>query len=171
MLKKGKIKCQTKAADLLNDNNADLIMKDALDETSYYFENGWWIFKSTFNVELCLAFMNLPLCVIYAGLRKVYPYYFTFSVYAKERWLGRSLLDIFAEEFKAHGREFYVSSLMTDCALHQNYFISVMTTAHDTYYIHSLFRDFSDKDAYIVIYVDAFFYLLVFRKTQSKQGN
>lgn len=36
------------------------------------------------------------------GLRKVYPYYFTFTTYAKGRWVGRTLLDVFEHEFRAH---------------------------------------------------------------------
>lgn len=45
------------------------------DETSYYMDN---------------------------GLRKVYPYYFTFTTYVKGRWVGRTLLDVFGHEFRAH---------------------------------------------------------------------
>lgn len=45
------------------------------DETSYYMDN---------------------------GLRKVYPYYFTFTTYAKGRWVGRTVLDVFGHEFRAH---------------------------------------------------------------------
>ncbi|KAK7498904.1 hypothetical protein BaRGS_00009996 [Batillaria attramentaria] len=46
---------------------------DIFSETEYYFEN---------------------------GLRKVYPYHYTFSTYAKERWYGRTLQDIFENEFR-----------------------------------------------------------------------
>ncbi|XP_044759669.1 RNA pseudouridylate synthase domain-containing protein 2-like [Coccinella septempunctata] len=48
---------------------------DRYDETSYYFEN---------------------------GLRKVYPYYFTFTTFTKGRWVGEKILDVFAREFRAH---------------------------------------------------------------------
>ena len=43
-------------------------------ETSYYFEN---------------------------GLRKVHPYYFTFTTHAKGRWVGKKIYDVFAKEFRA----------------------------------------------------------------------
>lgn len=33
------------------------------------------------------------------GLRKVYPYYFNFTTYAKTQWLGRTLLDVYSTEF------------------------------------------------------------------------
>ena len=33
------------------------------------------------------------------GLRKVYPYYFGWNTTAKERWFGRTLLDIYTSEF------------------------------------------------------------------------
>ncbi|XP_072378716.1 pseudouridylate synthase RPUSD2-like isoform X3 [Diabrotica undecimpunctata] len=53
---------------------------DRYNETSYYIEN---------------------------GLRKVYPYYFTFTTFTKGRWVGEKILDIFAREFRAHPAEEY----------------------------------------------------------------
>lgn len=53
---------------------------ERFNETSYYFEN---------------------------GLRKVYPYYFTFTTYTKGRWVGRTLLEVFGKEFRAHSSEEY----------------------------------------------------------------
>ncbi|BFF94974.1 RNA pseudouridylate synthase domain-containing protein 2 [Drosophila madeirensis] len=41
------------------------------------------------------------------GLRKVYPYYFTFTTFTKGRWVGEKILDIFAREFRAHPSEEY----------------------------------------------------------------
>lgn len=46
---------------------------------------------------------------MYAGLRKVYPYYFTFTTFTKGRWVGEKILDVFAREFRAHPVEEYVS--------------------------------------------------------------
>ncbi|KAJ9598995.1 hypothetical protein L9F63_010518 [Diploptera punctata] len=46
---------------------------DEYNETSYYIEN---------------------------GLRKVYPYYFKFRTFAKARWCGRRILDVFTSEFR-----------------------------------------------------------------------
>lgn len=37
-----------------------------------------------------------------SGLRKVYPYYFTFTTFTKGRWVGERILDVFAREFRAH---------------------------------------------------------------------
>lgn len=54
--------------------------EDRFDETSYYVEN---------------------------GLRKVYPYFFTFTTYTKGRWVGESILDIFAREFRAQSADVY----------------------------------------------------------------
>ncbi|KAJ0181603.1 hypothetical protein K1T71_002325 [Dendrolimus kikuchii] len=48
---------------------------DRYNETSYYIEN---------------------------GLRKVFPYYFTFTTFTKGRWVGEKILDVFAREFRAH---------------------------------------------------------------------
>ncbi|XP_064641365.1 pseudouridylate synthase RPUSD2-like [Lineus longissimus] len=52
----------------------------AMNETKYFFEN---------------------------GLRKVRPYFFTFSTYAKRRWVGRTILDVYSEEFLQLTREEY----------------------------------------------------------------
>ncbi|ODM99685.1 RNA pseudouridylate synthase domain-containing protein 2 [Orchesella cincta] len=41
------------------------------------------------------------------GLRKVYPYYFTFTTFTKGRWVGEKILDVFAKEFRAHPVEEY----------------------------------------------------------------
>ncbi|XP_003418792.2 pseudouridylate synthase RPUSD2 [Loxodonta africana] len=53
-------------------------------ETSYYFEG---------------------------GLRKVRPYYFDFQTYCKGRWVGRSLLDVFSTEFRAHPLAYYEAAV------------------------------------------------------------
>lgn len=41
------------------------------------------------------------------ALRKVYPYYFTFTTFTKGRWVGEKILDVFAREFRAHPAEEY----------------------------------------------------------------
>lgn len=43
----------------------------------------------------------------FPGLRKVYPYYFTFTTFTKGRWVGERILDVFAREFRAHPAEEY----------------------------------------------------------------
>lgn len=42
-----------------------------------------------------------------SGLRKVYPYYFTFTTFTKGRWVGEKILEVFAREFRAHPAEEY----------------------------------------------------------------
>jgi len=42
----------------------------------------------------------MSICWFFAGLRKVYPYYFTFKTYAKRRWYGQSLVSVFLKEFQ-----------------------------------------------------------------------
>ncbi|XP_037550831.1 RNA pseudouridylate synthase domain-containing protein 2 [Nematolebias whitei] len=54
--------------------------QEHFDEASYYFEN---------------------------GLRKVYPYYFDFKTYCKGRWIGKSLQEVFTNEFRAESMEYY----------------------------------------------------------------
>jgi len=41
------------------------------------------------------------------GLRKVHPYYFEYQTYAKQRWLGRSVLDVFLREFRDRPARYY----------------------------------------------------------------
>jgi 23S rRNA-/tRNA-specific pseudouridylate synthase len=45
------------------------------------------------------------------GLRYVEPYPHTFPVFAKGRWLGRKLIDVFAEEFRAFDRAYYLTAM------------------------------------------------------------
>ena len=54
--------------------------------------------------------MNLILELInfISGLRMVYPYYFNFTTYAKGRWIGHTILDIFTKEFRKDTPENYV---------------------------------------------------------------
>jgi hypothetical protein len=49
---------------------------------------------------------NFPFS-LFSGLRKVYPYYFTFTTFTKGRWVGEKILDVFAREFRAHPAEEY----------------------------------------------------------------
>ncbi|XP_013773914.1 RNA pseudouridylate synthase domain-containing protein 2-like isoform X2 [Limulus polyphemus] len=60
--------------------------EEKFDETDYYIEN---------------------------GLRKVYPYIFTYTSYCKGRWAGEKLMDIYAREFRAHPREEYVKAVLS----------------------------------------------------------
>ncbi|KAH8410573.1 hypothetical protein KR009_003809 [Drosophila setifemur] len=71
------------------------------DETSYYFENG----RSLLIINVNLFLINS------SGLRKVYPYFFTFTTYAKGRWVNDKILDVFAREFRAAPPEEYERSL------------------------------------------------------------
>lgn len=46
------------------------------------------------------------------GLRCVYPYYFTFTSYAKGRWIGSTIYTLFCKEFQAETPEYYVITLV-----------------------------------------------------------
>lgn len=41
------------------------------------------------------------------GLRRVKPYHFTYNTFCKQRWRGRTILDIFSSEFRDRDREYY----------------------------------------------------------------
>lgn len=55
-------------------------------------------------VELWIVFLNL----LFLGLRKVKSYYFVYQAYAKGRWLGRSILEVFTQEFRDRNEQYYV---------------------------------------------------------------
>jgi tRNA pseudouridine synthase 9 len=43
------------------------------------------------------------------GLRRVAPYHHTYNTFAKARWLGREVLEIFTKEFRDRPAAYYVS--------------------------------------------------------------
>lgn len=49
-----------------------------------------------------------PLYYFEEGLRKIPPYHYTYNTYCKERWKGRTLLDIFVKEFRDRPEQYYV---------------------------------------------------------------
>ncbi|CAG8607977.1 3120_t:CDS:2 [Cetraspora pellucida] len=50
-------------------------------------------------------------CYYENGLRKVTPYYYEHRTFAKGRWLGRKILDIFSTEFRDRSREYYTYAI------------------------------------------------------------
>ncbi|XP_019417834.1 PREDICTED: RNA pseudouridine synthase 7 isoform X2 [Lupinus angustifolius] len=45
------------------------------------------------------------------GIRYVKPYYFEFIAHVKNRWAGKTIVDLFADEFKGRPYEYYVSAV------------------------------------------------------------
>ena len=64
----------------------------------------------------------------FSDLRKVYPYYFTFTTFTKGRWVGERILDVFAREFRAHPTEEYVSRRL-------NFLMNKLLTLHFSIFI------------------------------------
>lgn len=46
------------------------------------------------------------------GLRKVRPYYYKYQAFAKGRWMGRSLIEVFSTEFRDQTRVYYVCTIL-----------------------------------------------------------
>lgn len=70
------------------------------------FKDGFTGFEVIIVLSLIRSSWSSPvLCV--TGLRKVYPYYFTFTTFTKGRWVGEKILEVFAREFRAHPAEEY----------------------------------------------------------------
>ncbi|RPB09246.1 pseudouridine synthase [Morchella conica CCBAS932] len=59
-------------------------------------------------------FLNQPPDPLYYfedGLRKIPPYNYTYNTFCKERWRGRTLLDIFVNEFRDRPEEYYKKAI------------------------------------------------------------
>jgi hypothetical protein len=48
------------------------------------------------------------------GWRKITPYYYLYEAYAKERWFGKTLLDVFTTEFRDQEASYYVFTCIYD---------------------------------------------------------
>lgn len=46
--------------------------------------------------------------ILDGNLRRVAPYHYTYNTYCKQRWRGREILEIFADEFRDRPVEYYV---------------------------------------------------------------
>ena len=68
-----------------------------------------------------------------AGLRKVYPYYFSYKTYAKERWFGMSLVNVFVKEFQNYSAEFIVCVLLFNLQLSVSVCIIGQTAVHSNF--------------------------------------
>jgi len=49
------------------------------------------------------------------GLKKIPPYWYPYTTYAKERWLGRELLEVVSTEFRDRSMEYYVRYMPRKC--------------------------------------------------------
>ncbi|KAM5571588.1 RNA pseudouridine synthase 7 [Rosa sericea] len=45
------------------------------------------------------------------GRRHVRPYYFEFIAHVKNRWAGKTIVDLFTDEFKGRNRDYYISAV------------------------------------------------------------
>ncbi|KAL6517977.1 hypothetical protein OROMI_033678 [Orobanche minor] len=49
--------------------------------------------------------------IFVGGIRYVRPYYFEFIANAKGRWAGKTIVDLFADEFRGRDRDYYVTAV------------------------------------------------------------
>lgn len=64
--------------------------EECMPKPKYYIENG--LFSSN------------------SGLRKVEPYYFKYKTFVKERWLDKTIIQVFEQEFRDKPKSYYVST-------------------------------------------------------------
>ena len=69
-----------------------------------------WRKLPTFLRMVSNIHMSAKLFTKIVGLRCVEPYYYIFTVFAKGRWIGKSLLEVMSSEFTMHSKEYYVRS-------------------------------------------------------------
>lgn len=55
--------------------------------------------------------------VIEGPLRRVPPYYYTYLTFCKQRWIGQTLLDVFASEFRDRSKEYYQRAIEEELVL------------------------------------------------------
>ena len=53
-----------------------------------------------------------PIYIIENGYRRVSPYYYTFEAFAKGRWIGKPLFQVFMSEFGGRSASYYVGNQM-----------------------------------------------------------
>lgn len=49
--------------------------------------------------------------MIFLGLRHLAPYWTAYKTYTKRRWIGRTFLDVFTEEFLSVNKHYAVSKI------------------------------------------------------------
>lgn len=83
----------------------DIHSTDDLKDVEFYFEKGVF---SSFDQPKWKTISSFYLPIFGVGLRKVRPYYYKYQAFAKGRWMGRSLIEVFATEFRDQSRAYYV---------------------------------------------------------------
>ena len=125
------------------------IRSDMLIHKSYAFRLKWFISLVFLRMICCITLREITTPILYSicflkwnfekekkcfnfpyfsDLRKVYPYYFTFTTFTKGRWVGERILDVFAREFRAHPAEEYVSRRL-------NFLMNKLLTLHFSIFI------------------------------------
>lgn len=96
-------------------------------------------------------------------LRKVYPYYFTYTTFCKGRWVGKKLIDVFSEEFRAHSKEEYEKNIKVgnikingnvitpDYIFKENDCVTNKSHRHETAVVASPIKIIHSSDEFIVI--------------------
>ena len=56
------------------------------------------------------AVPKIEVTITKTGLRKISPYWYNYTTMAKERWLGREILEVVSTEFRDRSMEYYVRS-------------------------------------------------------------
>jgi 23S rRNA-/tRNA-specific pseudouridylate synthase len=69
--------------------------------------------NQTYETEICrLKLDGQPVKGAFAWVRVVKPYPYTFATFAKARWLGRSVLDVYHSEFGSYPKSYYESAIL-----------------------------------------------------------
>lgn len=97
------------------------------------------------------------------NLRKVYPYYFTYTTFCKGRWVGKKLIDVFSEEFRSHSKAEYEKNIKvgnikvngnvidSDYIFKENDCVTNRAHRHETAVIGSSIKIIHSDDDFVVI--------------------
>lgn len=61
------------------------------------------------------------------GLRRVVPYHYTYNTFCKERWRGKTLIEIFSVEFRDRPQEYYVCVFPLLTRNYEHFIVELLT--------------------------------------------
>ncbi|KAG9290999.1 hypothetical protein G9A89_012871 [Geosiphon pyriformis] len=70
-------------------------------------------------------------CYFENGLRKVKPYFFEYKSFAKGRWVGKTLFEVFRTEFRDRSPDYYASAIVTGLIKVNNTLSDANTIIHN----------------------------------------
>ncbi|ODV97225.1 hypothetical protein PACTADRAFT_48974 [Pachysolen tannophilus NRRL Y-2460] len=96
---------------IIRDENGFKIKRNAIDSKSTTAFEQLGGGSNTYDKTLYEEEVDNFKYVIDGPLRKVPPYFFTYLTFCKLRWIGKKLIDVFADEFRLYPRSYYEKTI------------------------------------------------------------